>query len=696
MSYLRQMKVGPRLAAGFGALLLLIVVMLGVSLYGNSRTSAQFAQVVDINMRKMQLLNSMLDTNNGILLQRRLMLIKRGADIDKDFEIADGLIARYNDTWKTFMTLPRDAEGDRRVQEILAARKLADETTAKLDAAMRANQFDEAVRILMEELKPRAVGWNKLLADYSAYQGELTERNRDVYLDIVDRTNTAIIVIGLLSLVVGAGLGWAITRSLDRPLSALQRVADSIAHGQLDVHIDPHGKDEITAVASSMQGMRRQLQAVIAAQHDLARQHADGSISYRADAAGFPGDYGRMVAAANALVEAHVRVQQRLVEVMGHYARGDLSVDMDRLPGEQGAMTRAMDDTKASLSAINAEIRRLADAAAAGDFSQRGDEARFEHEFARMVAGLNRLMHTTEDNLGRVSRLLEAVADGDLTAHMDGDFHGVFAQMRDDANTTVDQLRQIVGRIQLAATQINQASSEIATGNADLSRRTEQQAANLEETAASMEELTSTVRQNADHARQANELAIGAAGVASEGGQVVGQVVKTMEEIEHSSRKIADIISVIDGIAFQTNILALNAAVEAARAGEQGRGFAVVASEVRTLAQRSAAAAKEIKELIDDSVAKVGNGSAQVRKAGSTMDEIVASVGRVTAIMGEISAASQEQSSGIEQVNQTVMQMDESTQRNAALVEEVSASARAMEQQARQLEAAVAMFRLDA
>ena len=216
----------------------------------------------------------------------------------------------------------------------------------------------------------------------------------------------------------------------------------------------------------------------------------------------------------------------------------------------------------------------------------------------------------TDGNLAEVSELLQAIARVDLTARMEGDVHGVFARMRDDANATVAQLTDIVGRIQDASTSINTAAGEIASGNSDLSRRTEQPAANLEETAASMEELTSTVRQNAESARQANQLAQGAAGVASQGGEVVGKVVTTMSDIEQSSKKIAEIISVIDGIAFQTNILALNAAVEAARAGEQGRGFAVVASEVRTLAQRSANAAKEIKDLIETSVDKVADGSA--------------------------------------------------------------------------------------
>nr|WP_036237704.1 methyl-accepting chemotaxis protein [Massilia sp. JS1662] len=258
-----------------------------------------------------------------------------------------------------------------------------------------------------------------------------------------------------------------------------------------------------------------------------------------------------------------------------------------------------------------------------------------------------------------------------------------------------DSLVNIVSQVRAGTLTIANASTEIAAGNQDLSERSERQAGTLEETASSMEELTGTVRQNADNARQANTLAESASSVAQRGGAVVAQVVQTMASINDSSKQIAEIISVIDGIAFQTNILALNAAVEAARAGEQGRGFAVVAGEVRSLAQRSAAAAKEIKTLISDSVAKVDDGAKLVDEAGSTMEEIVTSVKRVTDIMGEISLASQEQSAGIEQVNRAIGQMDEATQQNAALVEQAGAAASALQDEAANLARLVSIFKLD-
>ncbi len=298
--------------------------------------------------------------------------------------------------------------------------------------------------------------------------------------------------------------------------------------------------------------------------------------------------------------------------------------------------------------------------------------------------------------LAQALDVANTVAAGDLTSRIEADGRDEVAQLLQALGRMNENLAQTVLTVRGGTRTIATASSEVAAGSLDLSSRTEQQASALEETASSMEELTSTVKQNADNARQANALAATASSVAARGGAVIEQVVGTMTEINAASGKIADIIGVIDGIAFQTNILALNAAVEAARAGEQGRGFAVVASEVRNLAQRSAAAAKEIKALIENSGAKVANGSRLVAQAGDTMREIVDSVGRVTGIMAEISAASQEQTSGIEQINAAIVQMDQATQQNAALVEQTSAASAAMQEQADKLAQAVGTFLLDA
>ncbi|ELX10012.1 methyl-accepting chemotaxis protein I [Janthinobacterium sp. HH01] len=297
--------------------------------------------------------------------------------------------------------------------------------------------------------------------------------------------------------------------------------------------------------------------------------------------------------------------------------------------------------------------------------------------------------------LARAVEVAQQVAAGDLTAEVRSESHDETGRLLEALQQMNGSLSLLVGDVRQSTDTIATAAQEIAAGNSDLSARTEAQAGALEETASTMEQLTSTVKQNADNARQANQLVVSASGIAVKGGDVVGQVVRTMGSIKDSSRKIVDIIGVIDGIAFQTNILALNAAVEAARAGEQGRGFAVVASEVRNLAQRSAAAAKEIKMLIDDSVGKVEEGGRLVDEAGVTMGEIVSSVQHVADIMGEITVASQEQSSSIEQVNIAITQMDEMTQQNAALVEQASAAAESMREQAKALSEQVSQFKIN-
>jgi methyl-accepting chemotaxis protein len=371
-------------------------------------------------------------------------------------------------------------------------------------------------------------------------------------------------------------------------------------------------------------------------------------------------------------------------------AVGDAAVSgMDREPA------KLLDEASAKIEALG-----LADATAAAAAAQRAallSIAAMLLAFCAGMAGAWWISRSLGRQLGAdpqdAARFAQGVAAGDLSAPIEvraGDSASVMAQLK----AMQERLVTVVSHVRQNSESVATASAEIAQGNQELSGRTEEQASALEETAASMEQLSSTVKQNADNAKQANQLALGASTVAIQGGEVVSQVVETMKGINDSSKKIADIISVIDGIAFQTNILALNAAVEAARAGEQGRGFAVVASEVRSLAGRSADAAKEIKTLINASVERVEQGTALVDRAGATMTEVVSSIKRVTDIMGEISAASSEQSAGVSQVGEAIAQMDQATQRNAALVEQSAAAAESLKCQAQQLVQAVAVFKL--
>jgi methyl-accepting chemotaxis protein len=344
--------------------------------------------------------------------------------------------------------------------------------------------------------------------------------------------------------------------------------------------------------------------------------------------------------------------------------------------------------------AIESEVNGLVMSAGQGDLSVRLQEANKDGFYLRLTQGLNELVSIVDGAVSDTAQMLDGLATGDLTRRVTTEYQGAFDKLKQDANATANKLTEVLNRINSSASLVASGAEEISQGNTDLSQRTEEQASSLEETASSMEEMTSTVRQNADNAKIANGLAEETCDKAMLGGEVVNRAVSSMSAINESSKKISDIIGVIDEIAFQTNLLALNAAVEAARAGEQGRGFAVVAGEVRNLAQRSAGAAKEIKDLIRDSVGKVEDGTILVNESGETLKDIVASVKRVTQMISDIAEASVEQSSGIEQVNKAVAQMDEMTQQNAALVEEASAAGESMSEQANDMKRLLNFFSL--
>ncbi|WP_372357022.1 methyl-accepting chemotaxis protein [Xanthomonas sp. NCPPB 3443] len=700
MHFFPNLRIGQRLALGFLAIIVLMVILTVVGIQRVRSIDQQLTAINEVNSVKQRYaINFRGSVHDRAIALRDVVLMDDPADRHAAEQSIDKLAADYARAAQPLDDMIASST-DAKEKDILQQIKSIEQRTLPLIAQVRAfrDAADkaQAEQHLLQQARPAFIAW---LASINAFIDLQEAKNRQAARQAVATARgfaMLMVMSTVVALLLGAAIAFLLTRSVVLPLRQSLRLAQRINDGDLRSQDAATSNDESGQLLRAMQQMQRRLQEVIWAQRSMAARHDAGEISYRTDPQGFPGEYGDMVQDTNALVHAHVQTQLRMTQVMGSYAIGDLTQDIEQYPGEKSAITATMQQVKRNLQAINAQIQELTQAACAGDFALRGKAETFEHDFRLMVENLNTMMATSDTNLASFSGLLRAIADGDLTVRMSGNFHGVFASMRDDANSTVHRLTDIVTRIQTTSNSISFVAEDIASGNQQLAQRSEQQAASLEETAASMEELTSTVKQNAEHATRANQLARGAAAIASEGRDVVGQVIEQMSGIEASSRRIADIISVIDGIAFQTNILALNAAVEAARAGEQGRGFAVVASEVRTLSHRSSDAAKEIKRLIDDSVQRVADGSTLVHTAGTTMGEIVTSVQHVTDIMAHISAASQEQAGGIEQVNHTIAQMDETTQHNVRLVEAASTAAHALEQHSAQLTRAVEVFKVNA
>ena len=457
-------------------------------------------------------------------------------------------------------------------------------------------------------------------------------------------------------------------REVARLEAALQGSASNIMMCDADLNITYANPAVVKMLAARQSELRAVWPSLDA--HNLTGQCIDQFHRNPAHQRGLLADASRLPA------KAEITVGDVMFEVNATYVEGP--------DGEyMGNMVEWKDITEEKDA--EAQIQSLVDEAISGQLDSRINASGYSGFMKSLGEGINNLMEAVVEPLKEGKRVMTSLAEGDLTQSMQGEFRGEFAELRDAINTSVSNLLNMVNDINQSSGSISSGASEIATGNVDLSQRTEEQASSLEETASSMEEMTSTVRQNADNARTANTLASTARDQASKGGEVVSNAVSAMSEINQSSKKISDIIGVIDEIAFQTNLLALNAAVEAARAGEQGRGFAVVAGEVRNLAQRSAGAAKEIKSLINDSVEKVDEGSKLVDESGKTLEQIVEAVKKVSDIIAEIAAASQEQSTGIEEVNKAVSQMDEMTQQNAALVEEAASASESMEEQAKSM-----------
>ena len=752
MRWFNNLPAGVKIGLLSGVLLLSLAYAIYEAFLGFNHWSDYSEQVRDNRLPSIQALGALNTERMAIRAQTVEVLDQEGAYSDKAGlrEIARERTESWrviDENWERLQGIPRLTEAGRRTMAELEARYR--------DWREIYVELDRLLALLINTRDPAS--FDRLMLDYRdtiERMVPISDAMGETFMGLVEgnmqrasaQAGEAVVTssdeirqllwLSALAILVSLGLAVLTILGLARPLRTLVDHFHAIGNGDYDQKIQQDRRDEVGQALKGLADMQAKLKADIGKTKKMAAENlriryaldsvssnvmvsdVDGQIIYaneavigmfrrgvneiRKDLPNFdpdqvrganvdlfhrnPGHQRQMMEAMQSTYETEIRIGGRTFKLIANPISDN--------EGERLGTVIEWADRTEELKVEN-EVSALVEGAVKGDFTRRVATEELDGFFKRLGTGVNTLMEKTATGLGEVAKVLNAIAQGDLTRQVTGEYEGTFGELKRDTNNTADRLKELIGQIQESVDAINTAAKEIASGNTDLSQRTEEQASSLEETASSMEELTSTVKQNADNARQANQLSDTAQEVASQGGAKAKEAMAAMKAITESSEKISDIITVIDGIAFQTNILALNAAVEAARAGEQGRGFAVVAGEVRNLAQRSASAAKEIKTLINESSETIETGSTQVVEAGSKMEEIVDQVKRVSDLIAEIAAASDEQSSGIEQVNSAVTQMDEVTQQNASLVEEAAAAAESLEEQSQELARAVSVFRVE-
>ena len=752
MRWFNNLSAGIKIALLGGVLLLSLAYAVFEAYQGFNGWANYSEQVRDNRLPSMEALGQMNTERMAIRAQTVEVMLQDEAYTDKSAlrDIARErarsweTVDRY---WEQFAGIPRLTEAGQQLYnrlrgEYQAWRAIYVELDALIDNMIRTQdpaQFDAYMQQYQATVERMIPISNTMGATFvELVEGNVARATADANANVETAASEIRELIWLASIAILLSLAIAVLTfiSMVPPLRSLVSKFDAIGAGDYDQEIEQTRKDEVGKALKGLADMQAKLKADITETKRVAAENL--RIRYALDTVSsnvMVSDTDAQIVYANDAVIGMFRkgandIRKDLPNFDPDRVRGS-SMDMfHKRAAHQRQMTDSMQSTHKTEIVIGGrtykliaspifdedgqrlgaviewadrteelkverEVTHLVEGAVKGDFNQRIATEDLEGFFKRLGDAINNLVERTSTGLGEVARVLNAVSQGDLTQRVTGEYEGTFGQLKEDTNGTAMRLQELIGQIKESVDAINTASREIAVGNTDLSQRTEEQASSLEETASSMEELTSTVKQTADNARQANQLSINARDVASRGGDKAREAMDSMKAITESADKIGEIITVIDGIAFQTNILALNAAVEAARAGEQGRGFAVVAGEVRNLAQRSAAAAKEIKALIAEDSETIEKGSKQVLDAGQTMEEIVNEVKRVSDLIAEITAAADEQSTGIEQVNSAVTQMDEVTQQNASLVEEAAAAAESLEEQAQGLARAVSVFRVE-
>jgi methyl-accepting chemotaxis protein len=734
----KDFNIKSRLITLIGLLSILLLVIGGIGLFGMSKAKEDLHAVYEdrilpisqiASIQQLLLINR-LNISASLNASTIEMILKNTGEVEQNIEKITRLWNEYISTQLT--------DEEKTLANTFAENKrsLVEDGLKPAIAALRGNDITQANRIVLDKINSFYQPVGKSIQQLMQLQLDMARQKLGAAQSRYETIRNVSIGLIAAGITQALWLGLALIRIIIRPLEVSIAHFGQIAQGNYNNVIEIERRNEVGKVMEAIKSMQIRLGFDVAETRRMADENqlvkialdnvstgvmiADnkGEIIYvnksasdilskaeesiRKDLPNFSAN-NLLGSKIDTFHKDHEHQAQLLASLTDTYAAGinlggrSMEVTVNPVINEQGQRLGSVvewQDRTAEL-AVEKEVSTIVTASSLGDFTKRFD-LRGKAGFLRELGeGLNQMLYTSETGLTEVVRVLDALSRGDLTETITNDYQGIFGQLKDDSNTTVEKLKEIISQIKEATDSINTASKEIASGNNDLSHRTEQQAASLQQTAASMEELTSAVHANTENAKHAHRLSINAAEIVGQGGIIVGQVVTTMSDIKESSQKIEDIISVVDDIAFQTNILAINAAIEAARAGMHGQGFAVVADEVRHLAQRAAISAGEIKNLIEESVKKINDGSKLATQAGFTMEEILGSIHDVTGMMSEITAASVEQSAGIKQVNHAIAQMDDVTQQNAALVEQAAAATESLKEQARNLASTVGCFRID-
>lgn len=612
------------------------------------------------------------------------------------------LIQHVQQAFSEYQALAQTPEDKERLDKELSAFADFLRETEPILTLSRQNQTEAAIKMV------NGAAYKQLSETVYAQLTDHMDHNKNqaiqASLSAEKEEHNALIISAIIFVIIALGLtalGIAISRSLKKQLGGepqtVVQITERIAYGDLSSTIILAAEDQ-NSILASMHKMQQQLKKLMAEIESMISEVAQGHFTYQMDLSnkqGFAFEIGQKLNQLNQTLLQQIGGNPlEGVQVASAIAAGNLDVKIPVREGDQSSIMYALSVMSLSLKTILHEVQEMVNHASAGNFSGQMDVTHRQGYALHLGTLLNTLNTTTQAALSDISQLAQTLAQGNLTKQITRHYPGIFGESVNAMNQTASHLRTLIYTLIESINLISAAAMQISAGNQDLSRRTEEQANSLAETAVNMEKLTEGVRQNNHNTTHANQLSQNASQVAAKGGVVVMDSVSTMSEITQSANHITEIISVIDSIAFQTNILSLNAAVEAARAGNAGRGFAVVANEVRSLSLRTKESAKKIKDLIDDSSIHVARGTAQVKKAGATMTDIVQSIDSVTHLIAEINEASNDQRNGIEYVNKAISQMDEVTQQNAALVEQVAAAAESLENQAQQLKQQVRHFKL--